>query len=69
MMSSDLQLVRYSKDAIRLMRGPHIVGMLLRRADNRWGIYDKDERRLTKASYLQAGMARDKAAELLPQSA
>jgi hypothetical protein len=56
---STLKMQRYSKDAIRLMRGPHIVGMLLRRTDNRWSICDREEKPLTKRTFLQANMARD----------
>ena len=63
---SDLKMQIAGTDAMRLMRGPHVVGMLLKMSNGRWGIYDRNERPLTKATYLQAFMARDKAAELIP---
>lgn len=54
------------RDYARLMRGPWKVGMLLRLANNRWGIYDTEEKRLTKLTFLQPAMARDKFDELYP---
>lgn len=62
----EMKMQRYDKDAIRLLRGEKIVGMLLRMTDDRWGIYDLDERPLTKARFLHHATARDKAAELIP---
>lgn len=54
------------RDYARLMRGPWHVGMLLKMADGRWGIYDTQEKRLSKLTYLQPSMARDKFDELYP---
>ena len=62
---SPLKTRRYDSNSIRLMRGEHIVGMLLKMADGTWGIYDKDEKRLTKTTYGSSHMAAKKAEELI----
>lgn len=43
--------VRYDKNASRIERGGDIVAMALRLANNRWGLYDRDERRLVTKTF------------------
>lgn len=57
---------RCGKQIIRLMYGQHHRATLLKLTNNRWGIYDTQERRLTKLDFQQPSMARDKFDELYP---
>lgn len=43
--------VRYDKDAYRLERGTDIVGTALRLTNDRWALFDREERRLTRSTY------------------
>ena len=65
---SDIKRDPGQRDYARLMRGPWLVGMLLRLANDRWGIFDTQEKRLTKLTFLHASMARDKFDELYPDA-
>lgn len=56
------------RDYARLMRGPWFVGMLLRLMNGRWGIYDTQEKRLSKLTFRVPSMARDKFDELYPDA-
>ena len=57
------------RDAKRLVRGGKTVGMLLRLSDDRWGIYDAEERRLTMARYRLPSLARDLFDKIQPPTA
>jgi hypothetical protein len=63
---SDLDRTTGTRDAIRLRRGPWVVGMLLKLANERWGIFDTQERRLSKLTFRHPSMARDKFDQLYP---
>jgi len=45
------RVVRYDADSSRIQHGDEIVAMALRLANGRWGLYDTEERRLTKATF------------------
>lgn len=58
---------RHGRDAIALRCGPHLRGWLLRLSNDRWAMFDVNERRVGgKLDYLQPAMARDKFDELFP---
>lgn len=47
----------YSKDAVRVMSGDKVVGMILRLTNDRWAACGLDERRLSKATFARPGAA------------
>lgn len=58
-----LRLERYSKDAIRVMRGGEVVGMLLRHCDDRWSVNDTRERPLMASRHFAPKVAFRRACE------
>lgn len=50
-MTHKLVLKPAGKDAKRVLRDGEIIGLVLRLANDRWGAYDIDERRLSPRSY------------------
>ena len=64
--SISIMLRSPGNEHIRLMYGQHHRGNLLKLTNGRWGIYDVLERRLTKLTFQQPAMARDKFDELYP---
>lgn len=68
MTKSRIERVPGQRHTARLMRGPWFVGTLLQLTNDRWGIYDTQETRLSKLTFQQPAMARDKFDELYPDA-
>lgn len=54
---SDIRMQRYSADAVRIMLGDDVVGMLSRHCDDMWSINDRNENRLHRRRFLTARAA------------
>jgi hypothetical protein len=56
-MMTKLTLQRYNADAVRVMRGTEVVGMILRLGNERWTLNDRREQPLTKRTFGRPGEA------------
>lgn len=45
---SNETLERYDRDCVRIRRSEHIVGMILRLANGQWGLFDTNDKRVTR---------------------
>ncbi len=50
-MQNSLTFERYNKDASRVKRGDTVVGMLLKQTNKRWGLYDAEEKAITRLTF------------------